>query len=79
MERELTHLQKVVLEKLRKKKCFFIAEATERHWKHGEGYYIDDRVPVSRSLRAEFNRANREANEDQDSSSPQARLPGQDH
>jgi hypothetical protein len=58
---ELTDLQKTVLEKLRKRECHFVAAATEEHWKRGEGYYIDTRVPISKQLRAEFNKANRQA------------------
>jgi len=58
LELPLTNDQKAVLEMLRAKECHFIAAATEEHWKRGEGYYIDSRVPVSRRLRSLFNKAN---------------------
>jgi hypothetical protein len=58
--KQLTDLQGSVLAKLRKRGCDFIAAATEGAWRRGEGYYIDSRVPVSRQLRAEFNKANRQ-------------------
>lgn len=54
----LTELQKSVLERLRKGRCSMLAAITEEHWKRGESYYIDDRVGVSRRLRADFNKAN---------------------
>lgn len=56
----LTSNQVEVLQALRKQGCDFIAEATERHWKQGESYYIDDRVSV-KGVRRKFKQGNREA------------------
>lgn len=58
---KLTDLQKTVLAKLHATNHPFLAEATEQHWKRGEAYYIDDRVNVSKRLRAAFNKANPES------------------
>ena len=59
MTYELTPLQIEVLQRLRHQDCHFIAEATERHWKQGESYYIDSRVPV-KNIRRKFNQCNKE-------------------
>lgn len=56
----LTANQVEVLQMLRQQKCEFIAEVTERHWKQGKSYYIDDRVSV-RGIRRKFDQGNREA------------------
>lgn len=60
MRKELTPNQRWVLEELRRQDCHFLALATERAWRAGETYYIDDRVRV-RGVRRRFRQGNKEA------------------
>jgi hypothetical protein len=55
---ELTRLQKEVLRRIRRAGADFIAAATERHWREGEPYYLDDRAGFSPTLRTLFKNAN---------------------
>jgi hypothetical protein len=57
---KLTPNQQRVIAGLRAKECWMTAMAAERAWSIGEKYYIDDRVPVSEWLRAQFREANEE-------------------
>lgn len=54
----LTDFQINVINRLRKQNCWFLAEATERHWKNGESYYIDKRVNV-KGIRRDFEKCNK--------------------
>lgn len=59
--KELTENQKEVLEILQKRGADFTAEATERHWRNGESYYLDHRNEAATGIRRKFEQGNREA------------------
>lgn len=61
IERALTDKQKSVLEKLRKSRHTFLADAAEQKWKGGQSYCINTHVNISQRLRTAFNRANQQA------------------
>jgi hypothetical protein len=50
------------LELMRRKGLDWVAAATERHWRSGETYYIDDRVNA-KGIRRLFNKCNAEVEE----------------
>jgi hypothetical protein len=62
MSKELTPNQVFVIEELRRQGCEWIAEVTEREWRAGRAYYIDDRVKVH-GVRHRFQQGNKEATE----------------
>lgn len=51
---QLTEFQIGVIERMRKAKLDWVAEATEREWKAGNTYYIDSRCKCSKQLRKDF-------------------------
>jgi len=59
--KELTDNQKEVLDVLRKRAADFTASATERHWRAGKSYYLDDRNAAAKGIRRKFAQSNREA------------------
>lgn len=58
--KELTDNQKGVLEVLRRRGAEFTASATERHWRKGESYYLDDRNAAAEGIRRKFAQGNNE-------------------
>lgn len=55
---QLTDFQIGVIERMRKAKLDWVAEATEREWKAGNTYYIDTRCKASKQLRRDFEKGN---------------------
>ena len=60
MKRSLTRNQQTVLEKLRQRGMWFLADETEKQWRRGQRYYLDARVNAV-GLRRPFAQGNREA------------------
>lgn len=61
MKRHLTEEQRQIIEVLRQRGADWTADATERHWKSGERYYLDSRNSAGRGLKRAFERGNKQA------------------
>ena len=59
MERQLTLNQQWVVDELKRQNCHWLSSATEREWKKGNCYYIDDRIKV-KGIRRKFVQGNHE-------------------
>lgn len=60
-EAQLTHLQLTVLDELRERECFFVAEAAKAAWLRNCAAFMDDRVRCPGWLRRLFAKANHQA------------------
>jgi len=61
MKRKLTQEQQDVLATLRARGADWTAAATERAWRNGERYYMDDRNTARRGIMRQFERGNKQA------------------